>query len=208
MSVPRQGDSEVGRVNQKRRTRAAIVDAAKELMQHGSTPTVAQAAEAAFVSRTTAYRYFPTQESLLLEVSVNVDVDEVEALVAEPVDASSAAQRALAVLTLFNRHVHADEVRYRTAMRLYLDMWLTAVSDGDDAPVVREGRRKRWFTQSLAPLRGTVADADIERLVAALSMIAGCESLIVLRDVCQLDHDAALAVTDWAARTLLAAVVP
>jgi AcrR family transcriptional regulator len=63
MTVPRQGkSSETGRVNQKRRTRAAIVESAKELLQQGTTPTVAQAAEAALVSRTTAYRYFPTQE--------------------------------------------------------------------------------------------------------------------------------------------------
>ena len=33
------------------------------------------------MSRTTAYRYFPTQESLLLELSVTLDVDDVEALV-------------------------------------------------------------------------------------------------------------------------------
>ena len=75
MTVPRQGkSSETGRVNQKRRTRAAIVEAAQAMLQEGVTPTVAQAAEAALVSRTTAYRYFPTQESLLVELSVNLDV--------------------------------------------------------------------------------------------------------------------------------------
>src|SRR6185369_9583453 len=66
MSVSRQEDR---RKNQKDRTRAAIVDAARELLSTGVTPTVSSAAEAAKVSRPTAYRYFPTQESLLSEVT-------------------------------------------------------------------------------------------------------------------------------------------
>jgi AcrR family transcriptional regulator len=120
MTIPRQppnsrNSGETGRVNQKRRTREAIVDAAVELMDQGVAPTVAQAAEAALVSRTTAYRYFPTQESLLLEISVNLDVDDIEALVATPLAAPDVAARLLDVLTALNRHVAA--VRSATARR-------------------------------------------------------------------------------------------
>jgi AcrR family transcriptional regulator len=208
MSVPRQGDPATGRVNQKRRTRAAIVEAAKELIGDGTTPTVAQAAEVALVSRTTAYRYFPTQESLLLEVAVNVDVDEIEALVARPVDRAGAAERAIEILRLLNTHVLAAEVQYRTSSRLYLDMWLAAMATGDPEPVVREGRRRRWFATVLAPWRSEVDPAELDRLVAALSMLAGIEGIIVLRDVCQLDGPAALDVAEWAARSLLARVLP
>src|SRR5262245_59503744 len=57
------------RANQKQRTRAAIVEAAGRLLRRGGTPTVAEAAEEAKVSRATAYRYFPTPEDLLLEVA-------------------------------------------------------------------------------------------------------------------------------------------
>jgi len=204
MPVQRQGESsETGRVNQKRRTRAAVVAAAKELLQQGTTPTVAQAAEAALVSRTTAYRYFPTQESLLMELSVNLDVDDLEALVAQPVDADGAAARVLELVESFNRHVQAEEVQYRTAMRLYQDQWLEAVAAGDDAPLVREGRRGRWLETCLAPLAGRVPAADLERLVRALSLVIGPEPMVVLRDVCHLSADDALALTDWMARVLL-----
>ncbi|MCU1357927.1 MAG: transcriptional regulator, TetR family, partial [Acidimicrobiales bacterium] len=55
-----------GRSAQKRRTREALVAAARDMVAAGLTPTVEQAAEAAGVSRTTAYRYFPTARSLLL----------------------------------------------------------------------------------------------------------------------------------------------
>jgi AcrR family transcriptional regulator len=204
MGVQRQGDSsETGRVNQKRRTRAAVVAAAKDLLQQGITPTVAQAAEAALVSRTTAYRYFPTQESLLVELSVNLDVDDIEELVAQPVDRAGARDRVLELVDRLNRHVHAAEVQYRTAMRLYQDQWLDAVAKGEDAPVVREGRRTRWFAQSLAPIGPDVPPAELDRLIAALSLVTGAEAMVVLRDVCQLDADAGSAVTDWAARALL-----
>jgi AcrR family transcriptional regulator len=192
-----------GRVNQKRRTRAAIVAAAKELLADGVTPTVAQAAEAALVSRTTAYRYFPTQESLLVEVAVNVDVDDVEALVAEPVDAVGARQRTIEVLDAFNAHVFAAEVEYRTALRLYLDLWLTATAEGDESPTVREGRRRRWIESSLAPLRETVDDEAWERVVAALCVLCGPEVVAVYRDICQLGPGDSRAVSTWVAEVLL-----
>jgi AcrR family transcriptional regulator len=208
MPVQRQaGSAETGRVNQKRRTRAAVVAAAKELLQQGITPTVPQAAELALVSRTTAYRYFPTQEALLLEVAVNIDVDEIEDLVAQAVDAEHAPERVVEVLQLLNRHVLDEEVQYRTTMRLYLDQWLTAVAEGDEAPIVREGRRRRWFAESLAPLRAGLPKKDVDRLIAALSLTGGIEAISVLRDVCQLERDEALAVTEWAARALLDAAL-
>src|SRR5688500_16407209 len=55
------------RVHQKERTRTALVDAARELIAEGRSPTVEDAAEAAGISRTTAYRYFKNQAELLGE---------------------------------------------------------------------------------------------------------------------------------------------
>src|SRR5688572_30161625 len=57
-----------GRTRQKERTRNAIIDAARAQFDHGSIPTVEQAADAAGVSRATAYRYFANQRELLLTV--------------------------------------------------------------------------------------------------------------------------------------------
>ncbi len=42
-----------------------MVQTAVELMQRGETPSVSAAAEAAGVSRATAYRYFPSQAALV-----------------------------------------------------------------------------------------------------------------------------------------------
>src|SRR5579885_1316568 len=59
-----------GRERQRHRTRRDLVAAAAALLREGRTPTVAEVAEAAQVSRATAYRYFPSQEMLLAEVAL------------------------------------------------------------------------------------------------------------------------------------------
>src|SRR5207244_8408204 len=64
MSIPYELNG--GRLAQKRRTREALIAAARELVANGETPTVEAAAEAASISRTTAYRYFPNQRALLV----------------------------------------------------------------------------------------------------------------------------------------------
>jgi AcrR family transcriptional regulator len=194
-----------GRVNQKRRTRSAIIAAAQAIVEQGGTPTVAQAATDALVSRTTAYRYFPTQESLLLELSINIDVREVEDLAARPLDGTRPEDRLLEFVDLFNRHVLANERLYRTGTRHYMDMWLAAERMGDAHAYTREGRRARMIATILEPLRDTIPDDELRRVEAALCLVAGGEAIQVLRDVCRLESDEALAITRWAAEVILAA---
>src|SRR6266852_2858087 len=56
-----------GRSAQKARTRDALVAAARDLVAAGGvTPTVEDAAAAASISRSTAYRYFPNKRALLV----------------------------------------------------------------------------------------------------------------------------------------------
>src|SRR5581483_3296625 len=56
-----------GRINQKQRTRRAIVDAARRLAASGREVTMPLVAREALVSEATAYRYFPDLASLLTE---------------------------------------------------------------------------------------------------------------------------------------------
>jgi AcrR family transcriptional regulator len=194
-----------GRIKQKQRTRQAIVDAAQRLLEAGTVPTVAVAAEAADVGRTTAYRYFPTQDSLLVELAVSSNVVDVEELASAPASAADARARLLEVIRRLNRHVLDEEVRYRTASRLYIDQWLAAHASGEAEPLVREGRRRRWFTQILTPLmdeRG-MKKAERTRVVDALALACGAEPMIVMRDVCRLEGDAALDVAEAVARAVL-----
>src|SRR4051794_40285384 len=140
------------RANQKARTRAAIVGAALELHQQGVAPTVAQAAARARVSRATAYRYFPTQEALLVEVAVTPGVAQVEELLAH-LPSDDVEQRLLVLLDTFGPIVIAEEAHLRRALSVYQDTWLRSRRRSDaEGPAVREGRRMRWLDHVLAPL--------------------------------------------------------
>jgi AcrR family transcriptional regulator len=58
-------DEETGRYRQRRRTRAAIVGAAADLLRAGRTPSVNDIAEAADVSPRTFFRYYASKEEVL-----------------------------------------------------------------------------------------------------------------------------------------------
>ena len=210
MPVPRQAPIETtGRVNQKRRTRKAIVEAARAMVERGERPTVASAAEEALVSRTTAYRYFPSQESLVLELTVGENVDEFERLFAQPLDDAPPEQRLLELVDEFNRYSFANEALYRSLVRHYMDMWLAAEHAGEGhANPLREGRRHRWITNALEPLRDQIPADEMDRLVAALCLLMGAEAVVVLRDVAHLEPEDGVAVAHWAAQALLDASRP
>ncbi len=208
MSMPGQAEITAPdpRANQKARTRAALVSAAAELLRrNGVPPTVAEAAEHARVSRTTAYRYFPSQDLLLMEIaSLAPAVAPVEAVVAGLRD-GTAEQRLLRLVDAFNPVVFAEQPAMRTALRGFLDTWFEERRTGEEAPVVREGRRMRWLDAALAPLRAELKEAEWRRLRAALALTMGVEALVVMKDVCRLDDAEALETLRWAAGALLAA---
>lgn len=158
------------------------------------------------MTRTTVYRYFPSQESLLLELSVTVSIDEIDDVLARTADGTTPQARVLELVDELNRCIAANETLFRTAQRHYLDRWLAAERAGEGpAQQLREGRRYQWIAVALEPLRDSVPDADLRRLEAALCLVMGGEAFTVLRDVCQLDPDEAVSVANWAARALLTA---
>ena len=194
------------RAHQKERTRAALVDAARALLRGGTPPTVAEAAEAARVSRATAYRYFPTHESLLIEVgNITPATQPVESLVAN-LPSRDPEARLLALLDCFNPIVFAEEVAMRTALRTYLDTWLSRRGNGEREVPVREGRRMRWLDKVLEPARGRLGESRYRRLRAALALTVSVDALVVMKDVCRIeDEKEARDVLRWAAAALLRA---
>lgn len=194
------------RANQKERTRAAVVDAARTLMRAGTQPTVAEAAEEARVSRATAYRYFPTHESLLLEAgNIASATEPVEALL-ENLQSQDPEERLLTLLDRFNPIVFTEEVTLRTALRTYLDTWLGNRGQEGRAIPVREGRRMRWLDKVLEPVRGELTDAQFRRLRSALALTLSIDAIVVMKDVCRIESDKeALEVLRWAAAALMRA---
>ena len=64
-------DDATGRPNQKSRTRKDLLAAAARLMKQGNKITLDEVAEEAMVSRSTAYRYFPSVEALIVEAPID-----------------------------------------------------------------------------------------------------------------------------------------
>src|SRR5215471_10101686 len=191
------------RANQKERTRSAVIDAALDLLREDLPLTVAAAAERARVSRTTAYRYFPTQESLLREVA---DLHPAVATVDEVVDnltSNDVEQRLLRLLDTFNPIILEDETHMRTALQVFHENWIQARrDDSQDTSYIRSRRRMRWLDEVLKPL-ADLPDQQRQRLRAALALTVGIDSIVIMKDVCQLDNDEALATLRWAALALL-----
>ena len=62
----------------------------------------------------------------------------------------------------------------------------------------------RWLDAALEPLQD-LPDEQRRGLQAALALTLGIDSIIVMKDVCRLDNDEALAVLRWTATALLRA---
>lgn len=203
MTVSRSKDP---RALQKARTREALVAAARSLLRSGVPPTVPEAAAAAQVSRATAYRYFPTHESLLLEIgNISPSVQPVEELL-DNLPSEDPEERLLALLDRFNPIIFAEEAAMRMALRTYLDTWLASGGKADASIAVREGRRMRWLDKALQSARRELSDAQWRRLRAALALTLGVDALVVMKDVCRIDNDKeAHEVLRWAAAALLRA---
>jgi AcrR family transcriptional regulator len=191
-----------GRLRQKLRTRAALLAAARDLVAQGKTPTLAQVADQAMVSRATAYRYFPTQEALLVELPLDVAAPTVASLFGEdappdPEDRAALVQNALYDLA------RDHETQFRLFLRTSL---LRSVGDPDSGrDPFRGARRLDLLDEALAPLAGELADEEIEQLRTALSVLVGVESMVVLRDILRLDHDRARAAGEQAVREMVRA---
>lgn len=193
------------RANQKRRTRAAIVEAATELVRRGVEPTVAAVAEAAEVSRATAYRYFPTPEALQMEVAgVTPAFEPVERLV-ETLEGDDSKARLTEFVEKFNAITFAEEARMRMALKLYLETWFAGRADGAATAPPREGRRMRWLERVLEPARRESTQTQLRRLHAALALTVGADAMVVMKDVCGLNEREARDVLLWAAQALLRA---
>ena len=192
MSTPYEA---TGRTEQKRRTRDALVAAARGLVVSGITPTVEQAAAAAAISRPTAYRYFPNQRALLAAAH-----PETAAETLLPADApEDPAARLAAVITTFTRMVVESESQQRTMLRLSLE----ADPAERAALYLRQGRAIGWIEEALAPLRGQLSDEAIHNLVLAIRSAVGIEALSWLTDVAKLSRDEAVGLMSWTAQALL-----
>ncbi|HEY4320153.1 MAG TPA: helix-turn-helix domain-containing protein [Gemmatimonadales bacterium] len=207
-SPPAQPDDDVPLRGPRRRTRQALLQAAGRLIAAGATPSVTDVADAAEISRRTAYRYFPSQDQLLVEAVLEALRPEVAAAVAASVpvaseaidDVAQAELRLDATVRVMHRLAQQHAALLRTMIRL-----TTGRSDGRQP--VRGYRRVDWLTSAVEPVRSRLGKARFERLVSALVSCVGMDAFFLLEDTRGLTAAAAERVALWTARALLAASV-
>ncbi len=183
-----------GRTQQKLRTRNALVAASQKLIADGKSPTVEDAAEAAGISRTTAYRYFRTQAELLLAAH-----PETGAASLLPERAPHRPEERLDIVVgEITRVVAAREAQYRTMLRLALDPGTPR-----ENLVLRQGRAIRWIEDALAPLRPSRSNAEIRRLALSIRSAIGIEALVWLTDIGGLSTADAVKTMRFTAKMIL-----
>ena len=186
-----------GRVNQKARTRAAIVQAMQDLACAGAEITMPAVAKAALVSEATAYRYFPDLVSLLREADAGAWPDPAEALAPvahrdDPVERVGYAAEVLLTGVL--------------ARQSLVRAMIAASITRPDVAATRPGHRFALIEHALSPLAG--ADPQgLAQLKQGLAVVMSAEALFVLTDLCGLSPPDAIASAVRTARSLTTAAI-
>ena len=186
------------------RMKKVMLDTAMGLMQRGLIPSVSDVAEAAEVSRATAYRYFPSQAAMI-QAAVNEalgpildwssDLDDPQARIAD-------------LLAFAYPRIEEYEATHRAVLLLSLYQWTRrqAGTLGGEAEIVR-GNRKGLLAEAVKPLRGRLGRPAFDKLTQSLSLIFGTEAFVVLKDIWSLDREQAQRVAIWAAHALVRAAI-
>jgi AcrR family transcriptional regulator len=189
-----------GRVNQKRRTRNALIAACQELITAGADINMPAVARAALVSEPTAYRYFPDLGSLLEEALAGIEPDPAAALAAgadpaDPVERVAYAAELLATLV----------IERQGAIRALISV---SIARGN-AAALRPGYRFALIDQALAPLssQNSIDAAPLEQLRRDLAVVISAEAVFTLTDLYGLDPDAAVASIANTARLITEATI-
>ncbi len=161
-----------GRTRQKQRTRVQLIAAARELITAGDTPSVEEVAEAAGISRPTAYRYFASQGELL--AAAYPETSAASALPDPPPEAVD--ERVAAVAEFVISRVQDSERQQRAMLRLSL-------GEVPHELPLRQGRAIPWFIEALEPMAESVGEEGVRRIALALRAACGIETRVWLSDV-------------------------
>ena len=165
---------------------------------------MSEVAEAAGVSRATAYRYFPSQASL-----VHAVVDEaLGPILSWSSQIADAEERVVDLLGSSMPRIVEFEATFKIALKLSLDQWARRRSGKlGDEPTFKRGHRLDLLRDAIQPLKAKLSKAKFRQLNQALSLVFGLEAVVVLKDLCGLEADDMQKVVVWAARALVRTAV-
>jgi len=202
MSASRDADATLG---PKQRTRRLLAEAARELLRTGQPLTVQAAARLAGVSRATAYRYFPSNEAVVLHAtSPFTEHPSGQATPLPPANLSGEdlPSQAAALVREMGTWAFEHETELRTLLRLSL-----SPDRADRTPRRGATNRDRWIANLLDGLPERVTAAQRRRLAAALIPLFGADAIVWTTDIADLDQQEALDVLTWMAAALVQATL-
>ncbi|EKN5919742.1 TPA: TetR/AcrR family transcriptional regulator [Yersinia enterocolitica] len=181
------------------RTRRLLIDTAMSMYEQGAFPSITEVANAAQLSRATAYRYFPTQNAL---VSAMVDESLGPILAWQPTQ-PDARQRIAELLSFAYPRMLQHEGVLRAALHLSLQQWADNRSNPNNEEKLIRGNRKRLLKLAVEPLEGKLTPEALQRVIHAFSLIYGSEVFMVLKDIWHLDDAGIQDVTQWMGKAIL-----
>ena len=183
----------------KARTRRLLIDTAMSMYEQGTFPSITDVANAAQLSRATAYRYFPTQSAL---VSAMVDESLGPILAWQPTQ-PDARQRIAELLSFAYPRMLQHEGVLRAALHLSLQQWAADRSNPNSEEKLVRGNRKRLLKLAVEPLEGKLSPEALQRVIYSFSLIYGSEVFMVLKDIWHLDEAGIQDVTQWMGKAIL-----
>ncbi|HDL8629163.1 TPA: helix-turn-helix domain-containing protein [Yersinia enterocolitica] len=177
------------------RTRRLLIDTAMSMYEQGAFPSITEVANAAQLSRATAYRYFPTQSAM-------VDESLGPILAWQPTQ-PDARQRIAELLSFAYPRMLQHEGVLRAALHLSLQQWADNRSNPNNEEKLIRGNRKRLLKLAVEPLEGKLTPAALQRVIHAFSLIYGSEVFMVLKDIWHLDDAGIQDVTQWMGKAIL-----
>src|SRR3954470_15057455 len=196
------------RPSARERTRRLLSEAARELLRTGGPLTVQAAADLAGVSRATAYRYFPNNDSVLVHATMPlVDSASLRPPPPDPSPPDNDAPQGLpdqasSLVRTMGQWAFDHEHELRTFMRLSLEPQRT-----DSINRRASTNRDRWIATLLEGLPAHVSREARDRLSVALIPLFGADAVIWTTDIAQIDHETALDVMAWMAAALVQATL-
>jgi AcrR family transcriptional regulator len=189
-----------GRARQKTHTRRLLLETTARLLASGGSPTVTEVADAAGVSRRTAYRYFESAKRLHADAALEKLRPAMESAIDSSTSSTSIGgidARIDALVESMQRLALENESLLRTMIHE------TVLTPAPGAAPRRGSRRLEWIESAIAPLQRRLAPADYKRVVNALALCTGIEALLVLRDICCLTPADATRVSQWMCRAIV-----
>ncbi len=189
----------------RERTFRLLREAARELVRTGRPLTVPAAAELAGVSRATAYRYFPTNDAVVLHATMSLADDPLADVDWAPPTATVPGElgaRASELVRVTAEWAFDHEAELRTMLRLSLGPERNNL-------LRRRGltNRGRWIAALLEGLPSDIQADARERLAAALIPLFGSDAVVWTTDMAELPRHQAIELLAWMAQALVRATL-